>query len=142
MSTIDFQERWHLGNDGKPDHHETIITVPYRAVSLANQSEHWRTRAARAKRARSLFAVATSGPLSTLRKSLMHPGAIWLRLERLAPRSLDADNLVACFKHAQDGITDALGLSSDRDPRLRWEYTQGRGAPKQYAIRVTAWRMP
>ena len=41
---------------------------------------------------------------------------------------LDSDNNVAAFKHVRDGVTDALGLKDDDDPRLTWAYDQEKGA--------------
>ena len=38
-------------------------------------------------------------------------------------RPLDADNLIAGFKHLRDVIARDLGLD-DADPRLVWEYGQ------------------
>jgi hypothetical protein len=49
-------------------------------------------------------------------------------LVRVAPRRLDSDNNVAAFKHVRDGVTDALGLKDDDDPRLTWAYDQEKGA--------------
>lgn len=59
-----------------------------------------------------------------------------ITLTRIAPRALDDDNNVAAFKGIRDGVADALGCS-DNDPRLRFEYRQKRGMPKEYAVEVT-----
>lgn len=37
---------------------------------------------------------------------------------------LDHSNLTGAFKSVQDELADWLGLPSDRDPRVKWEYTQ------------------
>ncbi len=64
-------------------------------------------------------------------------GGLVITLTRIAPRELDGhDNLRTAMKHVVDGITDALGLKSDRDPRLTWAYEQERGRPRQYAVEV------
>lgn len=66
----------------------------------------------------------------------------WLRLPvvatlvRIAPRSLDGDNLQTCLKAERDGVGDALGLKSDADPRVTWWYAQERGGVGEYAVRV------
>lgn len=57
-------------------------------------------------------------------------------ITRIAPRKLDDDNLAASAKSVRDGIADALGCK-DNDPRVSWAYTQERGAPKAYAVRIT-----
>ena len=56
-------------------------------------------------------------------------------LTRVAPRTLDGDNLQAGCKAARDGV--ALWLATDdADPRIRWEYAQAKGGPKEYGLRV------
>lgn len=101
------------------------VDLPLRIVSCANLREHW---AKRANRARSHRLAAIAVP--------MHPLPCVVTLTRIAPRELDDDNLRSGFKALRDGIADRLGVN-DNDPRVRWEYGQERGAPKQYAARVT-----
>jgi len=62
----------------------------------------------------------------------------WLvTLTRIAPSSgLDDDGLPPALKSIRDGIADALGLKSDRDPRISWRYAQRRGPPALYSIDV------
>lgn len=64
-----------------------------------------------------------------------HPLPCVVRMTRVAPRSLDDDNLSSGFKALRDGIADRLGVK-DNDPRVRWEYAQVRGRAKEYAARV------
>ena len=59
-----------------------------------------------------------------------------IELTRIAPRELDDDNLRPALKSIRDGVTDALGLTDDRDKRLTWEYGQRKGKPRQYAVDV------
>jgi hypothetical protein len=104
------------------------MTIPLRIESVANLREHW---AAKAKR--------TSGHrLTTWAELKRHErpiGQITVKLTRIAPRPLDDDNLRSAFKACRDGVADWLGCD-DRDPRVRWEYGQVRGAPKTYAARI------
>lgn len=103
-----------------------VIHLPVRLVSVANLREHWRVRAIRAKghRQAALMVPKEPGlPCTVL-------------LTRIAPRQLDDDNLRSAFKALRDGIADRLGVK-DNDPRVRWEYAQERGRPKEYAARVT-----
>ncbi len=60
-------------------------------------------------------------------------------LTRVAPSGgLDPhDGLGAALKGIVDGVADGLGLKSDRDPRVTWEFGQRRGPPKTYAVEIT-----
>lgn len=144
MNTIDSTHAWHFGRDGKPDRLVTIVTLPIKTVSEMNAREHWARRAARSRQARQLAAWGAGAVLAEYRKSLeqRRPGVVHVLLTRIAPRQLDDDNLRSALKATRDGITDALGLHCDRDGRLRWDYEQARGEPKQYAVKVTVWREP
>ena len=56
-----------------------------------------------------------------------------------SPRSARAFCVCASsssLKAVRDGVADALGLASDRDPRVAWVVDQERGEPRQYAVRV------
>lgn len=65
------------------------------------------------------------------------PGPVVVTLTRLSRGELDDDNLRGALKSVRDGVADALGLKSDRDPRVRWEYGQGRGTKAQpYGVRI------
>lgn len=67
-------------------------------------------------------------------KKLLDAGAI-ITLTRLAPRELDGhDNLRTALKPTVDGIADALGLKSDRDPRVEWLYAQAKS--KSYGVAI------
>lgn len=103
----------------------TTTDLPLRIESVANKREHWARKAERTKQHR--FAAIAVPP---------HPLPCVVTLVRIAPRELDDDNLRSAFKALRDGIADRLGVK-DNDPRVRWEYGQERGKPKQYAARVT-----
>ncbi len=58
-------------------------------------------------------------------------------LTRVAPCELDShDNLRTALKPMVDGITDALGLKSDRDPRVSWNYAQEAAGVREYGVKV------
>lgn len=59
-------------------------------------------------------------------------------VRRLAPsQGLDPhDGLGAAMKGVIDGVADALGLKSDRDPRVTWRLDQERGARGYYGVVV------
>lgn len=103
------------------------IRLPVVIESVANKREHWSVKAKRTAQHRLLG--RSINPLG-----LTLPCTVWLT--RIAPRQLDDDNLRSAFKALRDGIADRLGVK-DNDPRVRWEYAQERGKPKEYAARVT-----
>lgn len=142
MNTIESTHCWHFGQDGRPDRLDLIVTLPIKTVSELNVREHWARRAARTRQARQLAAWGCSAVLTEYRQQLAHRTCptVHILLTRIAPRALDCDNLRGALKGVRDGVTDALGLECDRDERLRWEYAQMKGEPKQYAVRVTVWR--
>ena len=113
------------------------VLIEARTVSEANSRAHWGVRARRSKKLRSLARLLCAGPVCACRDRL--GGTFTVRLIRVAPHSLDTDNLAAALKAIRDGVTDALapcGVLTDADPRVTWEYAQERGEPKQYAVRV------
>ena len=108
------------------------VTIPLHTVSEANtQRSKWREKNRRTREQRLIVCC-------TLKVS----AKAWLRLPvvvtlvRVAPRSLDDDNLATTLKADRDGVADALGLKSDADPRVTWRYGQERGAAGEYAVRV------
>jgi hypothetical protein len=64
-----------------------------------------------------------------------------VHVRRVAPSSgLDPhDGLPGALKAVVDGVADALGLASDRDPRVTWTYDQRRGVPGEYAVELEVW---
>lgn len=64
-----------------------------------------------------------------------------VRMVRVAPRELDDDNLASAFKSVRDGITDAFGLASDRDPRVAWLPDWERSTtPRSSSVRIEVYR--
>lgn len=110
------------------------VTIPLRTVSEANSHEHWRVRQKRAKGQRHTaeLVVRTAGSAFEDRTVRL---PLTVTLTRIAPRSLDSDNLAGSQKHVRDGIADALGIN-DRDPGVTWTYAQERGAKGYYGVRI------
>lgn len=106
-----------------------IVTIPVRAVSLANVREHWRRRSDRARAHRSTAILS----LRAAKVEASMPCTVLLT--RVAPRALDDDNLRGALKSVRDGVADWLGVD-DRDPRVTWEYGQRKGPVKFYAVDV------
>jgi hypothetical protein len=106
-----------------------------RTISEVNgpQGRSWWGKARRRKEQRNLARMATL-PRIAWASAREWPGFV-VTLVRVAPSTgLDDDNLRPALKSIRDGVADALGLKSDRDPRVRWEYGQRRG---DYAVEVT-----
>lgn len=101
--------------------------LPLRVVSEANQRQHWATKAKRAKSQRHALAWAwLAAGLPCERKP------VTVTLTRLAPRSLDSDNLAGGFKAVRDEIASLCGFD-DRDESVRWVYAQEKA--KTYGVR-------
>lgn len=109
------------------------LILPIRLVSEANRAshEHWRIRHKRAQSQRALARMTTAPQVPRCGFAL----PLMVTLTRIAPRSLDSDNLAASAKAARDGVADALGVD-DGDERIEWVYAQRRGKPKEYAVEI------
>jgi hypothetical protein len=113
---------------------DVTVLVPIRTVSESNSRDHWSKRAKRAKHQRSLTALMVRAALGGLTADQC--STLVVSLARIAPRELDDDNLRGACKGPRDAVADALGLPSDRDPRVTWLYYQRRGKPREYAVEV------
>ena len=89
--------------------HNTI-TIPIRTYSESNMNEHWRKKHKRKKDQQQ----AVRYFLLPHRTKLKLP--LNVKLTRLAPRTLDDDNLIAAFKYIRDAIADVIvpGLQAGR----------------------------
>lgn len=79
---------------------------------------HWSVRARMAK--------AVRGPVHKAIAAALPRGAtlpVRVVLTRIAPKSLDGDNLTSALKAARDGVADAFDVD-DRDSRYTWVYDQ------------------
>ena len=102
------------------------VSVPIpglRLVSELNERTHWRGRQRRAKAQRNIVALVLRG---TVAKMMMTLAPLEVTITRVAPRSLDSDNLTGSGKHVRDQIAAELGID-DRDPRVVWKIAQQRG---------------
>src|SRR3990172_7813809 len=106
------------------------FTMPIHLRSAANVHEgRWRRHREVAKRRQDVGIVAQAAGVRPI------TGSVRVTLTRVAPRQLDGhDNLRNAFKAAVDSLAQVMGLKSDRDPRVVWEYAQERGKPS--AVRV------
>jgi len=105
------------------------VELPLRLDSVANLREHWSKKSKRTK-------VHRAAGAETEIDSVQLPCTV--QIIRIAPRSLDGDNMQSACKALRDGLADRMGIK-DNDPRVSWQYAQERGKPKQYAVRIEAW---
>jgi crossover junction endodeoxyribonuclease RusA len=115
----------------------TKVLLPVRTWSEANQRGHWGKRARRAKKQREAARML----VRTARRYLPKVGSAAVTLTRIAPRTLDTDNLASAMKAVRDGVADALGVN-DGSSRIEWRYAQERGKPGEYAVRVEIHSVP
>ena len=108
------------------------IRLPLRTVSEANGRGHWAPKAKRVKRQRAWAYGMSRSVLDPVRRWFV-PVAV--KLTRVAPRSLDGDNLQGALKAVRAGVADALGID-DGDPSITWSYAQQKGNPREYAVIV------
>lgn len=110
--------------------------LPIKTVSEANKTgEHWTKKHKRHKSQKNTIRLFLSSHLSE--KCL----PCQINLTRIAPRSLDDDNLSSAMKNVRDYICDLLIPGkrmgrADSDKRIEIKYEQMRGVPKEYAIEV------
>lgn len=115
-----------------------VLYIPMRAVNVSNARESWAARATRVARERrnvALTWMAVVAPNLRIRTERLLPCEV--TLTRVAPREIDAhDALPISMKAVVDEVSVCLGLASDRDPRVRWQYTQRRGRPHEYGVEI------
>lgn len=114
-----------------------IVTYAIKTANPNNQGQGMSRGATFAKaRRRKLERLAACFHVMSLRP--LPPLPVVVTITRIAPSSgLDPhDGLGAAMKGTIDGVADALGLRSDRDPRVTWRLDQARGKPREYAVRV------
>lgn len=125
---------------------EWRLYVPVRTVSEMNLRQHWAIKAKRTTTQREIVRQ------TWLDRFLDRAGDVpdvsrTLRVEffRVSPRELDDDNLRGALKGVRDEVAWQLGLpvknekkriADDRDARVRWEYGQRRGKPKEHGVEI------
>lgn len=108
------------------------VVLPVHTPSVANLREHWAKRAKRSKHHRTVayHRLFDAGGHTYGRTESS------VTLTRISPRRLDDDNLRGALKAVRDGVADWFGVP-DNDPRIKWEYSQERGKPKEHGVRIT-----
>ena len=115
------------------------IEYPVHLFSEANMRDNRWKKSKRVKQQRTRAWAEVLEARARIKKGdpLKHSGVvITVRLTRIAPKFLDAhDNLPASLKATVDGIAQAWGLD-DNSGLVAWEYSQERGKPRHYAVRI------
>ena len=105
-----------------------VVEIPGMVlVSEANSRGHTRAKAKRVASQRS----AITATLRVMGGAVV-PLPCRVGITRLAPRTLDDDNLASACKAVRDGVAEWLGID-DRDPRVEWAVAQEKGP---YGVRV------
>lgn len=106
---------------------DSAVTIEgLRVATTKNSRVHWRAKAARVKFERRSAILACVN---------MRPPAFpcVVRLTRVGPRKLDANNASETLQAIQDGVADWLGVDDGDETKVRWEYAQERGP---YCVRI------
>lgn len=109
--------------------------VPVKIVSEANQRCHWAVRRKRFAGQADAVQLAFAAHCRPNVRRALYGSPCAITLTRIGPRRLDSDNAIGGFKSVRDTIARLLGID-DGDERLTWTYTQEKGKPKEYGIRV------
>jgi len=96
------------------------FSVPIETPSTANSREHWAAKAGRVKNQRQAVSYLMPAEARSWRPVLL------VTLTRVAPRSLDTDNLQGALKAVRDQVASGLGVD-DRTTLVEWRYRQERG---------------
>lgn len=110
-------------------------TFPFRIVS-PNVQEHWTKRHKRNKKQ----ALILWGWWNGLGTKPQPPCIV--TITRIAPKSFDDDNMTSAAKGLRDILADLLrpgfapGQADGKVSGISWVYTQEKGLPKQYLLRI------
>lgn len=105
-----------------------IVSIPVPLPSVANMREHWAAKARRVKSQRHAVGwILGNRPRPAL--------PVVVTLTRVAPRSLDGDNMQSACKGVRDEVAKWLGVD-DADPRVTWSYAQVKGKPPRVEIAI------
>lgn len=108
-------------------------TIEFALPSTINLREFYLAKAKRVK------AQRMGGRVVAMGFPTINAGEKWLFvLTRLAPKSLDSDNLAAATKAPRDGIADRLKIN-DGETRIIWHYEQAKS--KTPFLKFEAWRL-
>ena len=109
---------------------EVAFYVPTKLVSEANMREHWAIKNKRKK------TQQRAVELVWLAERVRVAPPVVVLLTRIGVRKLDSDNLAGSAKGVRDQIAKLIGVDDGDERKVRWEYAQRKGLPKQYGLEV------
>lgn len=109
---------------------EFSFYVPTKLVSEANMREHWAIKNKRKK------AQQRAVELVWLAQRIRVAPPVVVHLTRVGVRKLDSDNLAGSCKGVRDQIARLIGVDDGDERKVRWEYSQRKGLPKEYGLEV------
>lgn len=108
-----------------------LVPIRTRSTNHGNGREHWGARTARVRAERRAVRTMLTTQLTPMTDDVV------VTLTRIAPRTLDDDNLRGALKACRDETAAFLGRDDNPKAGIEWRYSQERGAPRQYAVRIT-----
>lgn len=109
---------------------EFSFYVPTKLVSEANMREHWAIKNKRKK------SQQRAVELVWLAQRIRVAPPVVVHLTRVGVRKLDSDNLAGSCKGVRDQIAKMIGVDDGDERKVRWEYSQRKGLPKEYGLEV------
>jgi hypothetical protein len=103
-----------------------VTILGLRVATTKNSRVHWRAKAARVKFERRSAILACVNM-----RQPTFPCVV--KLTRVGPRKLDANNASETLQAIQDGVADWIGVDDGDETRVLWEYEQEVGS---YAVRI------
>lgn len=109
---------------------EVSFYVPTKLVSEANMREHWAIKNKRKK------GQQRAVELTWMAQRIRVAPPVVVHLTRVGVRKLDSDNLAGSAKGVRDQIAKLIGVDDGDERKVRWEYSQRKGLPKEYGLEV------
>ena len=110
-----------------------LIEIPLRLHSESRFADHWTKRN---KRKKAHYNIVRLYYKLNVKAPVFPP--VQITLTRIAPRSLDYDNLVSAFKFIRDAVADLVmpGLKMGRaDEKMEFIYKQEKKS-KVYSVKI------
>lgn len=110
------------------------LSIPITLISENNAREAWQARSTRRKGQRHTVYVYL---LKMYGAKCLVVGPWHVTITRVAPRSLDDDNLSGSAKAVRDEIAKWMGFDDSKKSPITWGYAQRKGSkPGEYACEI------
>lgn len=112
--------------------------LPVHVEGTVNANRGWRGGASKSKAQRE----AVRAIIGTRIRCIEHPLTEYaVTFTRVAPGTLDDDNLVSAFKACRDEVAALMGRDDKPGSGVHWRYAQRKGPPRTYAIEIEVRRL-